>query len=191
MAVSAEARPQYIAYGVTLIVVAALTISVQDVVFKFFSSSLPLWQIFALRGFLALPMLLGVCWAQGQRIRVVHEAFGMWSLLRAICITLTFLAFYAAIPFLSLSTVGSANYVAPVFVTLLSAYTIRETVGRSGWLGVFLGFLGVVVLLQPGTDTFSVWSLLPITGAAFYALAHIITRTRCQHVPLTALSLSL
>ncbi|MCV0428137.1 MAG: hypothetical protein K5905_21995, partial [Roseibium sp.] len=42
-----------------------------------------------------------------------------------------------------------------------------------------------------GTDTFSVWSLLPITGAAFYALAHIITRTRCQHVPLTALSLSL
>ncbi|MEO1679372.1 MAG: DMT family transporter [Pseudomonadota bacterium] len=173
-----------------LIVAAALTISIQDVVFKLFSRDLTLWQIFALRGVLALPMLLVLLWLRGAHRGVLRIALGIWPLLRAVFITTTFLAFYAAIPFLSLSTVGAANYIAPIFVALLSAYAIREPVGPRGWLGVFLGFAGVIVLLRPGTDAFSLWALLPIIGAAFYALAHITTRVKCQDTSLAALSLS-
>ena len=62
--------------------------------------------------------------------------------------------------------------------------------GSRGWLGVSLGFAGGVILLQPGTDAFSPWALLPIVGAAFYAMAHAITRTKCQNVPLAVMSLS-
>lgn len=188
--ISGETRPQNITRGVLLIVLAALTISIQDVIFKLFSSELTLWQIFALRGVLAVPLLLAVSWTRGAHLGILRAAFGKWPLLRSLFITMTFLAFYAAIPFLSLSTVGAANYIAPIFVTLLSAYVISEAVGRLGWIGVLLGFVGVIVLLQPGTDAFSPWALLPIIGAAFYALAHITTRARCQNVPLAALSLS-
>ena len=182
-----EDRPQKIVRGVTLIIAAALTISVQDVIFKLFSGELTLWQIFALRGVLAVPMLLAVSWTQG----VASAAFGKWPLLRSVFITTTFLAFYAAIPFISLSTVGAANYIAPIFITLLSAYVIGEAVSLRGWLGVLLGFAGVIVLLQPGTDAFSPWAVLPVMGAAFYALAHITTRARCQNIPLAAMTLSL
>ena len=187
---SVDVRPQNILRGASLIVAAALTISIQDVVFKLFSGELTLWQIFALRGLLAIPMLLVVLWVLGTSQGVLRAALGKWLLLRSVFITTTFLAFYGAIPFLSLSTVGAANYIAPIFVTLLSAYAIKEPVGLLGWLGVVLGFAGVVVLLQPGTDAFSPWTLLPIVGAAFYALAHITTRTKCQNVPVAALSLS-
>jgi len=135
-------------------------------------------------------MLLAVLWARGQHKGIVRSAFGKWTLLRSAFITTTFLAFYGAIPFLSLSTVGAANYIAPIFVALISAYVIKETVGSLGWLGVFLGFAGVVVLLQPGTDAFSPWAILPIVGAAFYALAHITTRVKCQDTPLSVISLS-
>lgn len=182
--------PQNVTRGVMLIVMAAFTISIQDVIFKLFSSNLTLWQIFALRGVLTLPLLLLVSWMRGAHKGILRDAFGKWPLLRALFITTTFLAFYAAIPFLSLSTVGAANYIAPIFVALLSAYVIKEPVGPFGWIGVFLGFAGVVILLQPGTDAFSPWALLPIIGAAFYALTHITTRTRCQGIPLAALSLS-
>ena len=186
---SAAARPQNILLGVLLIVATALTISVQDVIFKLFSSELTLWQIFTLRGFIAVPVLVTIAWVR-VGVTGVRAAFGRWALLRSACITLTFLAFYGAIPFLSLSTVGAANYIAPIFVTLLSAYAIRERVWPLGWVGVCIGFAGVVVLLQPGTDAFSAWALLPVMGAGFYALAHITTRARCQSVPLAALSLS-
>jgi drug/metabolite transporter (DMT)-like permease len=191
MSSNVEIRPQNILRGVTLIVAAALTISIQDVVFKLFSSELTLWQIFTLRGVLAVPMLLAVTWMRRAHKGVVRTALGKWPVLRSLFITTTFLAFYAAIPFLSLSTVGAANYIAPIFVALLSAYVITEAVGPLGWLGVLLGFTGVIVLLQPGTDAFSIWAVLPVIGAAFYALAHITTRVKCQNVPLAAMSLSL
>jgi len=187
---SVKARPHNIVLGVSLIVAAALTISVQDVIFKLFSSELTLWQIFALRGLLAVPMLLIFAIVRKEQKSVVRAALGKWPILRAIFITTTFLAFYSAIPFLSLSTVGAANYTSPIFITLISVYLTREAVSPLGWFGVILGFVGVIILLQPGSDAFSLWSMLPVLGAAFYALAHITTRTRCQGIPLAALALS-
>ncbi|MEL7150472.1 MAG: DMT family transporter [Pseudomonadota bacterium] len=182
--------PQNILLGVSLIIATAFMISVQDVVFKLFSSQMTLWQIFALRGCLAVPVLAGLVWYAHRSLGAVRAAFGLWSLLRAIFITGTFLAFYAAIPFLNLSTVGAANYSAPIFITLLSAYVIKEPVGAMGWVGVIIGFAGVLLLLQPGTEAFSVWALLPIFGACSYAAAHLITRAKCQDVPVAALSLA-
>ena len=88
-------------------------------------------------------------------------------------------------------TLGAANYIAPIIVTLLSAYLIKEPVGLVGWVAVFVGFAGVIILLQPGTDAFSPWALLPVVGAGFYALSHIITRTKCHDIPLAAMALSL
>lgn len=188
---NAETRPQNVARGITFIVVTMFITSIQDVVFKLFSSELTLWQIFALRGMLALPLLFAVAWMQGMRRSVLIHALQKWPLLRAFFMTLLFLAFYGAIPFVSLSTVGAANYIAPIFVTLLSAYVINEAVGCRGWFAVFMGFAGVIILLQPGSDAFSPWTLLPVSGAIFYALAHVITRTKCQGVPLAAMALSL
>ena len=183
-------RPQNILFGVSLIIATAFTISVQDVVFKLFSSQLTLWQIFALRGLLAVPMLVAISWLRGVHKDVLRAAFSFWPLLRATFITTTFLAYYGAIPFLSLSTVGAANYIAPIFVALLSAYALQEPVRPLGWLGVLLGFVGVIVLLRPGTDAFSPWVILPVIGAAFYSLVHITTRAKCQDTPLAALALS-
>ncbi|MEO0344358.1 MAG: DMT family transporter [Pseudomonadota bacterium] len=183
-------NPNLILCGVLLIIATALMISVQDLVFKLFTGELTLWQIFSLRGIMAVPVLVAICFASTRSITSVRLAFTLWPLFRALCITMTFLAFYAAIPFLSLSTVGAANYTAPIFVAILSAYVIKEPVGLWGWIGVALGFLGVVILLQPGTDAFSVFSLLPIAGAAFYSIGHIITRTHCQGIATEVLSLS-
>ncbi|WP_282605544.1 DMT family transporter [Pelagibius sp. Alg239-R121] len=185
-----QARPQQVARGVTLIVAAAFTISVQDVVFKLFSAELTLWQIFALRALMTLPLFFALAWVQGAQRSALVDALRKWPLLRALFMTMTFLAFYAAIPFLSLSSLGAANYIAPIFVTLLSAHVIGEAVGLRGWIAVFVGFAGVIILLQPGTDAFSPWVLLPVIGAFFYALSHVTTRTKCQSLPLITLALS-
>ena len=124
-----SARPQNIALGITLIVTAALAISIQDVIFKIFSSEMTLWQIFALRGCIAVPLLIAICFIQNPDFgHIFRLALNRWSMLRAVFITTTFLAFYGAIPFLSLSTLGAANYSAPIFVTLLAALAIGEPV---------------------------------------------------------------
>lgn len=187
------ALPQNIRLGISLIVFGAFVISVQDVVFKTWAAHLNLWQVFAVRGFIALPVLLILIaiWQRGlPNLRELAAGFAPWPLLRAATFTFTLLAFYAALPKLSLATVGAANYTAPLFVAMLSALVIGERVRAVGWAGIVLGFGGLLLLLRPGTDAFSPWVLLPVFGAMSYAVSHVITRTKCQHLAPTTLSLA-
>lgn len=187
---STEALSQNILRGVILIIATALLISLQDVTFKLFSGNLSLWQVFALRGVLTLPLLMLLVGSRGRLKATLVDSYSGWALLRTLCMTVAFVIFYAALPFVSLSTAGAGIYLAPIFVALLSAFVIGERVNFGGWIGVFLGFAGVVILLQPGSDAFTSFALLPIASAVFYAFAIVITRTRCQSVSAEALALS-
>ncbi len=164
--------------------------SVQDALFKHFSNDLSLWQIYSLRGLIALPLFFILALIQGQHKNLWGHALRKWSLVRALFMTLMLTSFYAAIPFLSLSTIAAGFYTSPVFVTLLSAFALREPVGSRGWIASFMGFSGVLFILQPGGDAFTFWTVVPVLGGFFYALSNITTRSKCQNEPVTALSLS-
>ena len=187
----ATTRPEQTKRGVFLIVVAVFLMSIQDSLFKHFSNDISLWQIFSLRGLLALPILLIVAIAIGSRRNLWLSAMTRWPLLRSLFLTLMFLAMYASMPFLSLSTIAAGIYTCPVFVTLLSAYAIGEPVGVRGWVAVTMGFGGVLIILQPGTDVFTYWALLPVLGGFFYALSNVTTRSKCQSITPAAMALSL
>jgi drug/metabolite transporter (DMT)-like permease len=74
---------------------------------------------------------------------------------------------------------------------LFAALILGETVGLRRWAAIAIGFIGVLVILRPGTDAFSWFTLLPILSAMFYALAAIVTRTKCCNEGPLALSLAL
>ena len=184
-------RPDRVTLGITLIVIAVFLMSVQEGLFKLFSADFSLWQIFTLRGVLAIPLLFIIAVMQGHQRSLWHEALLKWPLLRSLFMTLMFVAMYSAIPFLNLSTVAAGIYTAPVFVTLMSAYIIGEPVSMRGWIAIAMGFCGVLVILQPGADAFSLWAILPVFGGFLYALSNVTTRSKCQSVSPAALALSL
>ena len=173
-----------------LIIFAVFCMSVQEGIFKKFSGEFSLWQIFTLRGILAIPLLL-VITRFINLSQVFANAFKKWVIIRSTAMTLMFVAMYAAIPNLSLSTAAAGIYTAPIFVALLSAYGTNETVSVRGWFAIALGFAGVLVILKPGTDLFSYWSLLPVLGGFLYAVSNVITRVHCQSIPPVSLALSL
>ena len=183
-------RPMNITLGVTLIIAAAFLISIQDVIVKRLDGVLPLWQLFALRGIFTAPLLLAFAWATIKSGPLLAHALNPWALLRGFCIAFGLFGFYAALPFISLATAGAGIYLAPIFMTLFSARLLGEPVGPRGWLGVLLGFIGVLVLLKPGSDSFSPWAILPVIGASFYALGHTLTRMKCQHISTPSLAFS-
>ncbi len=94
-------------------------------------------------------------------------------------IVLMWTAYYAALPFMSLSVAATALYTTPLFIALFSAVLIGEPVGARRWLGIFVGFVGVLVILRPTADGFSSVALLPVLAAIFYALAAVVTRSKC------------
>jgi len=176
--------------GALLIVAAVLLMSLADGLIKGASASLPMWQIYVGRGLVAVPLLAVLAILRGGKTALRLRA-GRWVVLRSLLLTLTWVAYYAALPDLSLAVAAVALYTAPLFIALLSARVTREPVGRRLWTALLLGFAGVVLVLRPWSSTPS-WSvLLPILGAVCYALAMAVTRRHCRRDAPLAMALSL
>ena len=61
-------------------------------------------------------------------------------------------------------------------VVVLSFFILKEKISLKIWLAVFLGFIGVLIILRPGFSLFDPKALIPLGGAFFLALYQIITR---------------
>jgi len=163
--------------GILIILASVCMMSFNDAMVKLVSSDLTVWQVFFARSLFAIPVLLLIC-------RLAKVSFTLkapkWVLFRSVLLILSWIVFYASLPVLSLSVAAVAMYTNPIFTALLSALIIGEPVSKRQWVGVLLGFLGVLVILKPGTDAFSWFTLLPLLGAALYSSAMILTRSKCQ-----------
>lgn len=164
--------------GIALIVGSVFLMSFGDALIKRESATFTAWQIFVLRSLLALPVLVAIMRLRAPGQPVLPRSPG-WVALRSALLTLMWIAYYAALPLISLAAAAVAFYTAPLFIALLARLILGEAVGPLRWLGIGLGFAGVLIVLRPGADTFSAAALLPVLAAMLYALAAIVTRARC------------
>lgn len=96
------------------------------------------------------------------------------TILRSGLLLSSLLLYYASLPRLDLSMAAAVYYT----ILLFAAIGIREAVGIQGWVGVAIGFTGVLVMLKPQAGDLNIAALLPLLSAMLYALGMAITRTR-------------
>ena len=84
--------------------------------------------------------------------------------------------FVLAFRYLSLADVHSVGSLTPVIIVALSALILKENVSPKIWIAIFVGFLGVLIILRPGLSIFDIKSLLPLTAAFFLGLYQVVTR---------------
>lgn len=147
-----------------------------DTILKTLSVHYPALQVAAMRGCVALPLV--VLWVQWR---------GAWHSLWHIRWPLHWLRGILAIGMLSLFTYGLkqlplANaytlfFVAPILITVLSAPVLGERVPPVHWWAVLGGMVGVLVALRPGVDGFVNWYGLAVLGSAVcYAVSAVVAR---------------
>lgn len=171
--------------GIITILLTVFAMALTDAFVKFSSADMTLWQIYVCRSVLALPVLVFL--AKGQ---VWPKAVG-WVTLRSLVLVTMYLAIYAAIPLLDLSIVAAALYTGPLFIVLLSTVFLREPISAMQWIAVALGFVGVLFVVRPSGADFTALSLIPVVAAFLYAVAAVLTRTKCQDEKPAALAISL
>ena len=142
MAQGIEARPQRTALGISIILASVLTMAFADAVVKLVSAEMTVWQVFAARAFVAIPILIALLLASGAGLKPRDPA---WAFFRSGLLVCAWLAYYASLPVLSLSVAAVAVYTGPIIIALLSAALIGEPVSARQWGGVLLGFLGVLL----------------------------------------------
>ncbi|MEM8774061.1 MAG: DMT family transporter [Pseudomonadota bacterium] len=177
-----------ITQGVLLILFAVATAALGDAIVKLSSVDMSLWQIFAVRSTIAGVLLVALAALTGNALFPQNT---FWVGLRTVLLVLAWIAYYTALTFLDLAIAAVAAYTNPIFTVLIAAIALKERVTARQWIGVFLGFAGVVVILNPTGASLQTALILPILAALFYSFAVVLTRTKCQHEDYLALAFNL
>jgi drug/metabolite transporter (DMT)-like permease len=176
--------------AVAAVLASNLALSLNDATIKLISEHFVLWQIFIIRSSIAIPLLIAVIRLRSRLTPMVPLHFG-WVTLRSLMLTFMWVAYVSALPHLPLGVAAITLYTLPIFITLFAALFIGDRIGLMGWGSVLLGFAGVLLILKPTPDGFNGYALLPLFSAILYALAMILTRTKCREENPLVLSLNL
>ena len=156
--------------------------AVEDTFVKLLSARLPATQILFSIGFggalitLVLAIVLNVNLADKILLnkhvisRTIADLFGA-------------LSFTSAMVLIPMSLLASILQATPLFVTLGAAILLGEKVGWRRWSAIFIGFLGVIIILQPGYGSFQLASLLGLAAVLCLALRDVVTRYMATKIP--------
>ena len=156
--------------------------AVEDTFIKLLSARLPATQILFSIGFggalitLVLAIVLNVNLADKILLnkhvisRTIADLFGA-------------LSFTSAMVLIPMSLLASILQATPLFVTLGAAILLGEKVGWRRWSAIFIGFLGVIIILQPGYGSFQLASLLGLAADLCLALRDVVTRDMATEIP--------
>ena len=96
--------------------------------------------------------------------------------LRSVAGIIALIAIFVALRKLPLAVVVSLSYASPIFITLFSIFLLSEKVGLFRWLAVLIGFIGVLIISEPGFVKLDIFYLLPIIFCIGLAFVSIILR---------------
>ena len=89
--------------------------------------------------------------------------------------------FVLSFKYLSLANAHSVGSLAPVIVVALSAIILKEKVSPKTWIAIFIGFIGVLIILRPTSSIFDPKALLPLIAAFILGLYQIVTKKVSKH----------
>ena len=155
---------------------AVMCFSTNDVLIKFLSGDYALHEIVFIRSIIGILCVLAFIlpfsggWASLETRRLGAHV------IRGLCVVFANLCFFLGLAALPLAEAVAIFFISPLLISVASVVFLGETVGPRRWTTIALGFLGVLIVLRPGTSAFQIASLLPLAAAFGYAALHTLTR---------------
>ena len=146
--------------------------SVMDIIVKW-SEDYPLGQVLFFRGFFGIVFYFFVIPPERRKNFYYTKRAGL-HFLRCIFGLIALVAIFTALRNLPLATVVSISFAAPIFTTIFSIFLLKEKVGFYRWLAVIVGFIGIIVITEPGFSSLNIYYLYPIIfclGLSYVAIA--------------------
>ncbi|MFL2797275.1 MAG: DMT family transporter [Paracoccaceae bacterium] len=172
--------------GISAIVFGTICFSVNDISVKLFSSEIPLNQLMFFRAIFAISILLLVILPFYGGFKYLNTSNPVFHIFRGLAVVGANTFFFISIAELSLAEATAIFFIAPILITIFAMFFLQEKVGIRRGLACFIGFLGMLFIIKPGTISFELISIFPLIAALFYTALHIITRKYgSQEKPLT------
>lgn len=173
--------------GALFMALAMAAFTTNDSIVKMLSVELNMGQIIFIRGVIASSLLVLLAYHRGA-LRPLHTLWNRWVGLRVLGEvggTLTFLVGLSHIPIANATAILQAL---PLAVTMGAALFLNEPVGWRRWSAIIVGFVGVMIIVRPGAEGFSPYSLIIVGTVIFASTRDISTRMIDPAMPALFLS---
>ncbi|WP_454286662.1 DMT family transporter [Rhizobium arsenicireducens] len=175
--------------GALLMALAMAGFTLNDALSKAVTPLMNVGQLMFVRGALTTILVYLVARHMGAlgHIRMLMQPM---VLLRMLFETLAAVTFLSALGAMPLANVSSILQSLPLAVTLGAALFLGEPVGWRRWLAIGIGFLGVLIIIRPGPEGFTMASLYVLTSVLFAASRDLVTKKIGAHISSLAITLS-
>jgi drug/metabolite transporter (DMT)-like permease len=161
--------------------------SLMDVIVKW-SVDYPVGQVLFFRGFFGIIFYFFIIPRERLHDFYKTKRPGLHSL-RCIAGLIAIIAIFIALRKLPLATVVSISFAAPIFTTIFSIFLLSEKVGVYRWLAVLVGFIGILIITEPGISNLNVYYIFPIIFCLGLSYVAITLRQLSTTEPVWLISL--
>ncbi len=160
--------------GIAFLMLASIVLSLMALIIKLLGQHLHIAQILLLRQ-IGMAILVAPAILRNFPDSLHSERPGLqW--MRVFCALVAMLCGFTAVIHMPLADATAIFFAKSFFVTIFAVIFLAEIVGVYRWSAVLVGFVGVLIMLQPGTDNFSIYGLASLVGAAGAAGVMILLR---------------
>ncbi len=173
--------------GIASLVAGIFVFSLQDTIIKSISGAHAVTLAIFLRSIVSFPILLAmVQYEAGWRSVATKRA--PFLVMRGGILLCAYLCYYISFAALPLAEAIALFFMAPLFVTVMSGPILGERVTGWAWAAVVIGFVGVLIILQPGSGLFEPAALLSLFSGLAYATAMVLGRKYARSEPTSVIS---
>lgn len=175
--------------GIILMVAGSASFALNDAFSKFaLGMHMPPSQILALRGVMAGLMLLALIAVRGELAGLRH-ALDRRVLVRALAEAVSAALFITAISTMSIGDAAAVLQIAPIATMAAAVLFFGARLSWLRWLAVAVGFVGVGLIIKPGTSAFDPMAVLPLGAALLISFRDFVTGRIGSHVPTLVVTL--
>jgi drug/metabolite transporter (DMT)-like permease len=161
--------------GVVSLVMAILIFSLQDIAVKWMGGSYPVLEIVIFRTLIAMPATLFFFRLEGRRGLPTTKRHKL-EYVRGLFLFLSYTTYFMGLAALPLAEIAAIKFSTPLMITVLSVMLLREKVGLQRWIALIVGFIGVLIIIRPGSASFNLGSIFILLNVLFYVFAVMVTR---------------
>jgi drug/metabolite transporter (DMT)-like permease len=160
-----------------------LAFVLNDGLMKAVFDSMSIYQAIFLRGLITVPLIALLAWHKGALIVSIASRNRLLVTLRVAAEVGATVGFLTALKHMPLANVTAILQVLPLTVTMAAALFLGEKVGWRRWLAIAIGLAGVMIIIRPGMEGFSVYSIWALLAVGCVTIREIATRKLSADLP--------
>ena len=161
--------------GIIFMSIAMFSLSVNDITYKKLSFNFPVWEAVFFRAFSGTLISLILLYFSG--IKSIKTKKPIRHVIRAFSAVGCVVFYIFGIKYLLLTENMAIAHAAPIIAVLLAIPILGEKIGFHRSFAIIIGFLGVLIIVKPGTELFNLSTLFPLASALCMASVYLTTRS--------------